>query len=202
MRFAACHSCTCSCLTSLHCMRRFSGELMTLHSPRRFDLRSGCREADTGEHASCTVACLFHLHSAPISRIVHAHSSHCDAFHMTCSCPPHSPRCCPHQPYTAPLRGDNVVLGRDGLLEHADKSCGLGGTPQVGTPHRITAPPLKTPQFVPFLLTVCPLGTQKNFAVSRGAVGPGATAHAQVRTYFCLPIFIVSACTIVALRVE
>ena len=114
--------------------------------------------------------------------------------------PPHALRCCLHQPNTVLPRGHNAVLGLHGALEHAGKSCGLHGMPQVSTPHRITAPPLKTPQSVPFLLTVCPLGTQKNFAVSRGTVGSGATAHAQVRTYFCLPIFIVSASALQVLR--
>ena len=72
MRFAACHSHMCPCLTCLQCVRRFLHADLAVRSPRKFDLRSGCREAVSGEHAPCTAAWLFHFHCTPIPCIMHA----------------------------------------------------------------------------------------------------------------------------------
>ena len=65
--------------------------------------------------------------------------------------------------------------------------------PHIARPARPAAYPTGTAQMHCILTLCAPPEPHTIFAVSRGAVEPGAAAHSQVRTYFCAPIFIVAA---------
>ena len=73
---------------------------------------------------------------------------------------------------------------------------------RTARPSRSAAYPTGTAQMYCILTLCAPPGCRAFFAASRGAVGSGAHAQVQVRTYFLEPIFTVSAaCHIHALRV-